>query len=307
MTISQKTPAAYSDSDKELTDKTKNDLAVNLKKTQYKYTGSAINLLTNVEDNFTLKSNISGNTLKAKAITSVNLVDGTLTNAGDSAKVKVSITKTGDDELNRNYAVGAFDSSKGIGYTTAEKATVVARDLSTCAIDDISIGLLKSKNITKADIKKLLSISEGKETLSTNTTFMDNVDIEVDTDAIHKGGEGTYTVVVKPTDTTKNVINRKTINLYVAQNNIADATLVTKDGQLAANTELNSSTDLGDEFYQGGSAVEKTADQLGTIVIKGSTDVVLKAGTDYKVIYENNTNVGTAKVYLQGISSDVRI
>ena len=86
---------------------------------------------------------------------------------------------------------------------------------------------------------------------------MDNVDIEVDTDAIHKGGEGTYTVVVKPTDTTKNVINRKTINLYVAQNNIADATLVTKDGQLAANTELNSSTDLGDEFYQGGSAVEK--------------------------------------------------
>ena len=303
MTISQKTPAAYSDSDKELTDKTKNDLAVNLKKTQYKYTGSAINLLTNVEDNFTLKSNISGNTLKAKAITSVNLVDGTLTNAGDSAKVKVSITKTGDDELNRNYAVGAFDSSKGIGYTTAEKATVVARDLSTCAIDDISIGLLKSKNITKADIKKLLSISEGKETLSTNTTFMDNVDIEVDTDAIHKGGEGTYTVVVKPTDTTKNVINRKTINLYVAQNNIADATLVTKDGQLAAKTELNSSTDLGDEFYQGGSAVEKTADQLGTIVIQGSTDVVLKAGTDYKVIYENNTNVGKANVYLQGISS----
>ena len=59
------------------------------------------------------------------------------------------------------------------------------------------------------------------------------------------------------------MINRKTINLYVDQNNIADATLVTKDGQLAANTELNSSTDLGDEFYQGGSAVEKTADQFG--------------------------------------------
>ena len=301
MTINQRTPALSSD--KDLTDKTKNDLAVNLKKTQYKYTGSAINLLTNVEDNFTLKSNISGNTLKAKAITDVNLVEGTLMNAGDSAKVKVSITKTYDDELNRNYAAGAFDSSKGIGYTTAEKATVVARDLSTCTIDDISIGLLKSKNITKAEIKKLLSISEGKETLNTNTTFMNNVDIEVDTDAIHKGGEGTYTVVVKPTDTTKNVINRKTINLYVAQNNIADATLVTKDGQLLAGTELNSSTKLQDEYYQGGSAVEKTADQLGTIVIKGSTEVVLKAGTDYKVIYENNTNVGTAKVYLQGISS----
>ena len=302
MTIGQKTPAAFSDSDKELTDKTKNDLAVNLKKTQYKYTGAPINLLANVEDNFTLKSNISGNTLKAKAITGVNLVDGTLTNAGDSAKVKVSITKTYDDELNRNYATGAFDSSKGIGYTTAEKATVVARDLSTCTIDDISIGLLKSKNITKADIKNLLSISEGKETLN-NTTFMNNVDIEVDTDAIHKGGEGTYTVVVKPTDTTKNVINRKTINLYVAQNNIADAKLVTRDGQITTGTVLNSNTDLGGEYYQGGSAVEKTADQLGTIVIKGSTDVVLKAGTDYKVIYENNTNVGTAKVYLQGISS----
>ena len=302
MTINKRKPAVYSDSDKELTDKTKNDLAVNLKKTQYKYTGSAINLLTNVEDNFTLKSNISGNTLKAKAITSVAPVEGTLTNVGDSTKVKVAITKTGDDELNRNYDTGAFDSSQGIGYTTAEKATVVARDLSTCTIDDISIGLLKSKNITKANIKDLLSISEGKENLSTNNTFMGNVDIEVDTDAIHKGGEGTYTVVVKPTDTTKNVTGKKTINLYVAQNNIADATLVTKDGQLNANTELNSSTNLGDEFYQGGSAVEKTADQLGTIVIKGSTDVVLKAGTDYKVIYENNTNIGTARVYLQGIS-----
>ena len=302
MTISKRKPAVYSDSDKELTDKTKNDLAVNLKKTQYKYTGSAINLLTNVEDNFTLKSNISGNTLNAKAITSVAPVEGTLTNVGDSTKVKVAITKTGDDELNRNYDTGAFDSSQGIGYTTAEKATVVARDLSTCTIDDISIGLLKSKNITKANIKDLLSISEGKENLSTNNIFMGNVDIEVDTDAIHKGGEGTYTVVVKPTDTTKNVTGKKTINLYVAQNNIADATLVTKDGQLNANTELNSSTNLGDEFYQGGSAVEKTADQLGTIVIKGSTDVVLKAGTDYKVIYENNTNIGTARVYLQGIS-----
>ena len=149
----------------------------------------------------------------------------------------MSITKTYDDELNRNYATGAFDSSKGIGYTTAEKATVVARDLSTCTIDDISIGLLKSKNITKADIKNLLSISEGKETLN-NTTFMNNVDIEVDTDAIHKGGEGTYTVVVKPTDTTKNVINRKTINLYVAQNNIADAKLVTRDGQITTGTVL---------------------------------------------------------------------
>ena len=302
MTINKRKPAVYSDSDKELTDKTKNDLAVNLKKTQYKYTGSAINLLTNVEDNFTLKSNISGNTLKAKAITSVAPVEGTLTNVGDSTKVKVAITKTGDDELNRNYDTGAFDSSQGIGYTTAEKATVVARDLSTCTIDDISIGLLKSKNITKANIKDLLSISEGKENLSTNNIFMGNVDIEVDTDAIHKGGEGTYTVVVKPTDTTKNVTGKKTINLYVAQNNIADATLVTKDGQLNATTELNSSTNLGDEFYQGGSAVEKTADQLGTIVIKGSTDVVLKAGTDYKVIYENNTNIGTARVYLQGIS-----
>lgn len=140
--------------------------------------------------------------------------------------------------------------AKVLDILQQRKLLLLPCDLSTCAIDDISIGLLKSKNITKADIKKLLSISEGKETLSTNTTFMDNVDIEVDTDAIHKGGEGTYTVVVKPTDTTKNVINRKTINLYVAQNNIADAKLVTRDGQITTGTVLNSNTDLGGECYR---------------------------------------------------------
>ena len=303
MIIDQKTPAKASD--KDLTDKDKNDLSVSLKNTQYKYTGENINLLTNVEDNFTLKSNISGNTLDSKAITSVTYTNlSSLKDVGDSDTVKVAITKTGDKELNRNYATGAFDSNQGIVYTTAEKATVVARDLNTCTIDDISIGSLTAKTITKQDIKNLLSISEGKETFTkNNTTFMSNVDIEVDTDAIHKGGEGTYTVVVKPTDTTKNVIGKKTINLYVTQNNIADVTLVSEGGQLRNDIVLNDKTDLGEEYYQAGAAVEKTADQLGTIVINGSTKITLKAGTDYKVIYENNTKVGTAKVYLQGISS----
>ena len=303
MIIDQKTPAKASD--KDLTDKDKNDLSVSLKNTQYKYTGEKINLLTNVEDNFTLKSNISGNTLDSKAITNVTYTNlSSLKDVGDSDTVKVAITKTGDKELNRNYATGAFDSNQGIVYTTAEKATVVARDLNTCTIDDISIGSLTAKTITKQDIKDLLSISEGKETFTkNNTTFMSNVDIEVDTDAIHKGGEGTYTVVVKPTDTTKNVIGKKTINLYVTQNNIADVTLVSEGGQLRNDIVLNDKTDLGEEYYQAGAAVEKTADQLGTIVINGSTKITLKAGTDYKVIYENNTKVGTAKVYLQGISS----
>ena len=298
MTISPKTLAVSSGTD--LTDKTANDLAVNLKKTQYKYTGGSINLLTNVADNFTLKSNLSGNTLSSNAITSYSLVDGnSLLNVGDSAKIKVAITKTGDKELDRNYATGAFNSNNGIGYTTAEKATVVARDLSTCTIDDISIGSLAAKTITKAQIKALVSISEGKENLD---GIMGDVDIEVDTDSIHKNGEGTYTVVVKPTDVTKNVVGRKTINLYVAQNNIADANLVSLDGQNA--TTLNENTTFAEEYYQGGSAIEKTADQLGTIAIsEGSRKIILKAGTDYKVIYENNTNAGTASVYLQGISS----
>ena len=310
MTISQKTSAAYSD--KELTDKTKNDLAVNLKKTQYKYTGAPIDLSANVEDNFTLKSNISGNTLKAKAITGVAPVEGTLTNAGDSAKVKVSITKTGDDELNRNYAGGAFDSSRGIGYTTAEKATVVARDLSTCTIDDISIGSLTAQTITKDSIKRLIKISEGKEDLSSSTTFMDNVDIEVDVQAINKAKDGTtFPVVVKPKDTTKNITGKKTINLYVAQNDINEYSLTANGVQLnsssnnpSTNVTLNENTVFASEYYQGGASIEKTADQLGNIIVSGTTGV-LKEGKDYKVVYENNTNIGEAKVYLQGISSSL--
>ena len=305
ITIGQKTLATFSDQN--LTDKTANDLSVSLKNTQYKYTGEAIDLKANVEDNFTLKSNISGNTLSSKAITGVSPVEGTLKDAGDSTKVKVSITKTGDKELDRNYAPGAFDSGKGIGYTTAEKATVVARDLSTCTIDDISIGSVKAKKITKNEIKNLIKISEGKEDLN-NATFMGNVDIEVDVDAVNKANDGTsFPVVVKAIDTTKNVIGRKTITLYVAQNDINEAALKSQAVQLnnnkvATDTELNEKTEFAPEYYQGGASVEKTADQLGTIIISG-TNVALKEGTDYKVVYENNTNVGEAKVYLQGISA----
>ena len=287
VTIAQKSSVNYSA--KDLTDKDKNDLSVNLKNTQYKYTGENINLITNVEDNFTLKSNISGNTLSSKAITSFAPVEGTLKNVGDSSAVKVAITKTGDKELNRNYATGVFNSNNGVGYTTAEKATVVARDLSTCTIDDISIGSITAGKITKTDIKNLLKISEGKENLSDSDTFMSNVDIEADFEAINKAKDGTtFPIVVKPIDTTKNIIGKKTINLYVAQNDINEATLKTKGGQLKTSisgndgTVLNQNTEFAEECYQGGASIEKTADQLGTLIISG-TNVVLKEGTDYKV------------------------
>ena len=85
-----------------MTDKDKNDLSVTLKNTQYKYTGENINFTTNVEDNFTLKSNISGNTLSSKAITAVEGKDlNPLKNVGDSDILKVTINKIGDEELNR--------------------------------------------------------------------------------------------------------------------------------------------------------------------------------------------------------------
>ena len=311
VTIGQKSSVNYSN--KDLTDKDKNDLAVNLKNTQYKYTGENIDFITNVEDNFTLKSNISGNTLSSKAITGAVPVEGTLKNVGDSSTVKVAITKTGDKELNRNYATGVFNSNNynGVVYTTAEKATVVARDLSKCTIDDISIGSITAGKITKEQIKNLLKISEGKETLSGSTTFMNNVDIEADFEAINKAKDGTtFSIVVKPIDTTKNVIGKKTINLYVAQNDISEATLKTKDGQLKNSisstdgTVLNENTEFAEECYQGGTSIEKTADQLGTLIISG-TNVVLKEGTDYKVVYEDNTNIGTAKIYIQGISASL--
>ena len=53
-----------------------------------------------------------------------------------------------------------------------------------------------------------------------------------------------------------------------------------------------------DEYYQGGASITKTADQLGTIII-GSEGTVLKEGTDYKLIYKNNTKVSDAKQIYQ--------
>ena len=313
MTIGQRTSAKANSDPKTLTNKDENDLSVTLKNTQYKYTGEDIDFKTNVEDNFTLKSNISGNTLSSKAITAVEGKDlNSLKNVGDSDILKVTINKStanglGDKELDRNYATGAFNTAR---YYTADKATVVARDLSTCTIDDISIGSLTAGKITKDNIKDLIKISEGKETLSSSTTFMSNVDIEVDVQAVNKAKDGeTFPVVVKPKDTTKNIIGKKTINLYVAQNDISEATLKTKGAQLKNNTisnsngvELSQNTEFAAECYQGGANIEKTADQLGTIIISGA-NVVLKEGTDYKIVYEDNTNIGTAKIYIQGISS----
>ena len=299
MTIGKKTFVAFNSDD--LNDKEKNDLAVNMKKTQYKYTGSPI---TFTADDVALKSNISGNTLNSKAITAVTPVTTgvTLKEVGSKDKVKVSIDPSKDKELTRNYETTAFNSAY---YYAPEEVSVIARDLSTCTIDNISVGLLASKNITKAAIKNLITISEGKETLTPNGDFDNQFDIEVNVDDIKKGGEGAYDVVVKPIDTTKNIIGKKTIKLYVTQNDIATANLSSTGAQLKSDdtqaTEvktLSDSTVYADEYYQGGASITKTADQLGTIII-GSEGTVLKEGTDYKLIYKNNTKVSDAKQIYQ--------
>ena len=315
MTIAKRTSA--NSSSESLNDKDVNDLAVNMKKTQYKYTGNAIDFATNAADNFTLKSNISGNTLNSKVATVNPVTSGfTLKNAGDKDKVKVAISDVSKDkELSRNYDANAF---AGDYYYAPEEVSVIARDLSTCTIDDISIGSLPAKTITKDDIKNLISISEGKETLveagpTVNTDFKRNFDIEVNVDEINKGVEGTYDVVVKPYSNTKNITGRKTIKLYITQNDIANATLKSTgaqlkgatgngDGSVTENVDLSSTTIFADEWYQGGTGITKTADQLGTIII-GSDSTVLKEGKDYKLIYKNNTKVGTAEIWIQGTGS----
>ena len=315
MTIAKRTSA--NSSSESLNDKDVNDLAVNMKKTQYKYTGNAIDFATNAADNFTLKSNISGNTLNSKVATVSPVTSGfTLKNAGDKDKVKVAISDVSKDkELSRNYAANAFDDEY---YYAPEEVSVIARDLSSCTIDDISIGSLPAKTITKDDIKNLISISEGKETLveagsNVNTEFKSNFDIEVNVDEINKGVEGTYDVVVKPYGNTKNITGRKTIKLYITQNDIANATLKSTGAQLKGNNgngnnsvtenvDLSSTTTFADEWYQGGTGITKTADQLGTIII-GSDSTVLKEGKDYKLIYKNNTKVGIAEIWIQGTGS----
>ena len=315
MSIDKRTSA--NSNSENLNDKDVNDLAVNMKKTQYKYTGNAIDFATNAADNFTLKSNISGNTLNSKVATVYPVTSGfTLKNAGDKDKVKVAITDVSKDkELSRNYDANAF---AGDYYYAPEEVSVIARDLSTCTIDDISIGSLPAKTITKDEIKNLISISEGKETLveagpTVNTDFKRNFDIEVNVDEINKGVEGTYDVVVKPYSNTKNITGRKTIKLYITQNDIANATLKSTGAQLKGSTgngnasvtgdvDLSSTTTFAAEWYQGGTGITKTADQLGTIII-GSDSTVLKEGKDYKLIYKNNTKVGTAEIWIQGTGS----
>ena len=313
MSIDKRTSA--NSSSENLNDKDVNDLAVNMKKTQYKYTGNAIDFATNAADNFTLKSNISGNTLNSKVATVSSVTPSfILKNAGDKDKVKIAISDVSKDkELSRNYDGNAF---AGDYYYAPEEVSVIARDLSTCTIEDISIGSLPAKTITKDDIKNLISISEGKETLveaGKNNEFKNNFDIEVNVDEINKGVEGTYDVVVKPYGNTKNITGRKTIKLYITQNDIANATLKSTGAQLKGatgngndsvteNVDLSSTTTFADEWYQGGTDITKTADQLGTIII-GSDSTVLKEGKDYKLIYKNNTKVGTAEIWIQGTGS----
>ena len=303
--------ALASSSEQNLNDKTANDLAVNMKKTQYKYTGSNIAFTA---DDVTLKSNISGNTLNPKAVASVTPVTTgvTLKDVGSKDKVKVNINAANDKELTRNYESSAFANAY---YYAPEEVSVIARDLTTCTIDDISIGLVASKTINKAAIKNLITITEGKETLTGNGDFNNQFDIEVNVDDINKGGEGAYDVVVKPKDTTKNIVGKKTIKLHVTQNDISTTNFKSTGAQLKTgntagagndsvteNADLNASTIFADEYYQGGASITKTADQLGTIII-GSEGTVLKEGTDYKLVYKNNTNVGTAEIWIQGISS----
>ena len=297
MTISPRTADATKNSTEsaDLEDKTKNDIKVSLKKTEFAYTGANIVPTTN---DITVTNLLTGEAVDSKVATiSTSTV---IKDVEDESAVTVSIDKANDTKLNRNYASGAF---YGKTYKASETAKVVARDLSTCEIDDISIGSIKSSDVTLDEIKELLNIKAGTTILSENEEFMDCVDIDVNLDAIHKGGEGTYSVVVRPNASTKNIVGRKTINLRVVQNNIADATLTITGGQIKSGTQVGSLV-YQDEYYQAGTAVVKTTDQLGSIRMTSTENqVVLKEGVDYKIAYNNNIDAGSATVYLKGIGS----
>ena len=262
------------------------EMVATLKNTSYKFDGSA-----------------SGDVkIKKEDITLVDKATKTI-DLSDYLKVDkngyVNVTRDGKIELatpengNKNYTIGGTGDNAKIQSTNVPE--VVARDLSTVTV---TIDPIEATNSKAAPVKGNYHFYD-KDTKKPLDGLYDYVDIDIPNNAVSKG---TYTVTITPKATTSSnkLTGQTTAELAIFTSDIKKAEFKLKNGtKTEDNTSGNKIPETTVKKYYTGEPVTFTTDEIGVPTI-GSTPL---NATDYEITYANNTNAGTANMFLIGKDS----
>ena len=272
----------------------KDEMVATLKNTSYKFDGSA-----------------SGDVkIKKEDITLVDKATKTI-DLSDYLKVDkngyVNVTRDGKIELatpengNKNYTIGGSGDNAKITSTNVPE--VVARDLSTVAVTIDPVQKTSGKAILGEGNVHFYDKDSKKELY-----LFDYVDIAIPNNAVEAGK---YTVTITPKATTsKNKLTGETtaeLSIFATDINTAEfydifAKPITKKETKVSTAGKKDTYNFNNiKKYYTGEPVTFTTDEIGVPTV-GDAHTPLKS-TDYEITYANNTNAGTANMFLIGKDS----
>ena len=280
--------------------KNKNEIAAEmvatLKNTSYKFDGGNTN--TDV-----LKVKKEDITLVDKATKKIDLSDylkvdkNGYVNVTRAGKIELATPETG----NKNYTISGAADTDDTKIQSTNVPEVVARDLSSVTVTIDPVQKTTTTASLAADQVHFYDKDSKKE-----LALFDYVDIDIPNNAV-EAGKYTVTITPKATTSSSKLTGKTTAELSIFATDINTA--VFKIGTNVKETTVPGSAGKKDTYnfnsivkYYTGEPVTFTTDEIGVPTV-GTNSTPLIKDSDYEITYSDNTNAGTAKMFLIGKGS----
>ena len=272
------------------------EMVATLKNTSYKFDGGNTN--TDV-----LKVKKEDITLVDKATKKIDLSDylkvdkNGYVNVTRDGKIELATPETG----NKNYTISGAVGSDNTKIQSTNVPEVAARDLSSVTVTIDPVQKTNNKATLAADQVHFYDKDSKKE-----LALFNYVDIDIPNNAV-EAGKYTVTITPKATTSSSKLTGKTTAELSIFATDINTA--VFKIGTNAKETTVPGSAGKKDTYnfnsitkYYTGEPVTFTTDEIGVPTVGANSTPLIK-DSDYEITYSDNTNAGTAKMFLIGKGS----
>ena len=272
------------------------EMVATLKNTSYKFDGGNTN--TDV-----LKVKKEDITLVDKATKKIDLSDylkvdkNGYVNVTRDGKIELATPETG----NKNYTISGAVGSDNTKIQSTNVPEVAARDLSSVTVTIDPVQKTNNKATLAADQVHFYDKDSKKE-----LALFNYVDIDIPNNAV-EAGKYTVTITPKATTSSSKLTGKTTAELSIFATDINTA--VFKIGTDAKETTVPGSAGKKDTYnfnsitkYYTGEPVTFTTDEIGVPTVGANSTPLIK-DSDYEITYSDNTNAGTAKMFLIGKGS----
>ena len=272
------------------------EMVATLKNTSYKFDGGNTN--TDV-----LKVKKEDITLVDKATKKIDLSDylkvdkNGYVNVTRDGKIELATPETG----NKNYTISGTAGTDDTKIQSTNVPEVAARDLSSVTVTIDPVQKTNNKATLAADQVHFYDKDSKKE-----LALFNYVDIDIPNNAV-EAGKYTVTITPKATTSSSKLTGKTTAELSIFATDINTA--VFKIGTNVKETTVSGSAGKKDTYnfnsivkYYTGEPVTFTTDEIGVPTV-GTNSTPLIKDSDYEITYSDNTNAGTAKMFLIGKGS----